>query len=75
MNTATLASTDWRERSANQTRLAFGQALLEIGTREPRSVVLSVDTQDLIGIRSWIAQFPERFFELGIAEQNAIGFA
>jgi transketolase len=75
MNSATLAPTDWRERSANQTRLAFGQALLEIGAREPRSVVLSVDTQDLIGIRQWIAQYPERFFELGIAEQNAIGVA
>jgi transketolase len=75
MTSATLAMTDWRERSANQTRLAFGQALLEIGAREPRSVVLSVDTQDLIGIRPWIAQYPERFIELGIAEQNAIGVA
>jgi transketolase len=75
MNTVTTAPTGWRELSANQTRLAFGQALLEIGAREPRSVVLSVDTQDLIGIRSWIAQYPERFVELGIAEQNAIGVA
>jgi len=75
MNTATPATTDWREQSANQTRLAYGQALLEIGAREPRSVVLSVDTQDLIGIRPWIAQFPDRFIELGIAEQNAIGVA
>jgi transketolase len=75
MTSATLAMTDWRERSANQTRLAFGQALLEVGAREPRSVVLSVDTQDLIGIRPWIAQYPERFIELGIAEQNAIGVA
>jgi len=75
MNSATQVETDWREQSANQTRLAYGQALLEIGAREPRSVVLSVDTQDLIGIRPWIAQFPERFIELGIAEQNAIGVA
>jgi len=75
MSSATLTTSEWRERSANQTRLAFGQALLEIGAREPRSVVLSVDTQDLIGIRAWIAQYPERFVELGIAEQNAIGVA
>jgi transketolase len=75
MNTVTDASPTWRERSANQTRLAFGQALLEVGARETRAVVLSVDTQDLIGIRPWIAQFPERFIELGIAEQNAIGVA
>ncbi len=75
MKSATAVATEWRERSANQTRLAFGQALLEIGAREPRSVVLSVDTQDLIGIRSWIAKYPQRFIEVGIAEQNAIGVA
>ena len=66
---------DWRAKAANQTRLAFGQALLELGAREPRTVVVSVDTQDLLGIRTYIERFPERFIELGIAEQNAIGVA
>ena len=75
MNTATKTETNWREKSDSQTRLAFGQALLEIGAREPRSVVLSADTQDLLGIRPWIAKFPERFIEIGIAEQNAVGVA
>lgn len=75
MNTATAASTEWREKSAKQTRLAYGQALLEIGAREPRSVVVSADTQDLLGIRPWIARYKERFIEIGIAEQNAIGVA
>jgi transketolase len=65
----------WRAKSDNQTRLAFGQALLEIGAREQRAVVLSADTQDLLGIRPWIASYPKRFIELGIAEQNAIGVA
>ena len=65
----------WRAKSANQTRLAFGQALLEIGAREPRAVVVSADTQDLLGIRPYIERFPERFIELGIAEQNVIGAA
>ncbi len=69
------ANTDWRTRSAKQTRLAFGQALLEIGACEPRSVVLSADTQDLLGIRPFIERHPERFIEVGIAEQNAIGIA
>ncbi len=66
---------DWRAKAANQTRLAFGQALLELGAREPRTVVLSADTQDLLGIRPYIERYPERFIELGIAEQNAIGAA
>jgi transketolase len=66
---------DWRTRAANQTRLAFGQALLEIGAREPRAVVVSADTQDLLGIRPYIERYGERFIEVGIAEQNAIGAA
>jgi transketolase len=69
------ASPEWRTRSAKQTRLAYGQALLEIGAREPRSVVVSADTQDLLGIRGYIERYPERFVEVGIAEQNAIGIA
>jgi transketolase len=69
------APLDWRTRSAKQTRLAYGQALLEIGAREPRSVVVSADTQDLLGIRPFIERHPERFVEVGIAEQNAIGIS
>lgn len=75
MNTTATATPNWRTASARQTRLAFGQALLEIGAREPRAVVVSVDTQDLLGIRPWIERFRDRFVELGIAEQNAIGVA
>jgi transketolase len=69
------APLDWRAKSAKQTRLAYGQALLEIGAREPRSVVVSADTQDLLGIRPFIERHPERFVEVGIAEQNAIGIS
>jgi transketolase len=75
MSSSAPASTDWRARSAKQTRLAFGQALLEIGAREPRAVVLSADTQDLLGIRPYIQRYHDRFVEVGIAEQNAIGAA
>jgi transketolase len=73
MTTAT--ASDWRAKSANQTRLAFGQALLELGAREPRTVVLSADTQDLLGIRGYIERYADRFVEVGIAEQNLIGIA
>jgi len=75
MSTVAVAPTDWRARSAKQTRLAYGQALLELGAKEPRTVVVSADTQDLLGIRGYIERYPDRFVELGIAEQNAIGVA
>jgi transketolase len=67
--------TDWRSKTASQTRLAYGQALLEIGRREPDAVVLSADTVDLIGIREYMELFPDRYVEVGIAEQNLIGTA
>ncbi|MSQ60949.1 MAG: transketolase family protein [Betaproteobacteria bacterium] len=69
------APNDWRARAANQTRLAYGQALLELGARESRTVVVSADTQDLLGIRPYIERYRHRFVEMGIAEQNAIGAA
>lgn len=76
MTTQTTPQTNaWRARAANQTRLAFGQALLEVAARDPRAVVLSADTQDLLGIRPYMTLYPERFIEVGIAEQNMIGVA
>jgi transketolase len=75
MNAPDLAAPEWRVKSANQTRLAYGQALLELAARDARTVVISADTQDLLGIRPYIERYRERFIELGIAEQNAIGVA
>ena len=75
MNAPDSVQPEWRVKSANQTRLAYGQALLELAARESRTVVVSVDTQDLLGIRTYIERHRDRFIELGIAEQNAIGVA
>jgi transketolase len=58
-----------------QTRLAFSAALLDAAAGDARVVALSADTQDLIPTRAFKAQFPERFVEVGIAEQNIIGVA
>ena len=66
---------DWYKKSASQTRLAFGQALLALGAIDPDVVVLSADTQDLLGLREYIELYPDRFVECGIAEQDKIGIA
>jgi transketolase len=66
---------DWRTKSQSQTRLAFGQAMLELAAKDPDVVVLSADTQDLLGIREYIELYTERFVEVGIAEQNKIGIS
>jgi transketolase len=66
---------EWRTNSASQTRLAYGQAMLALGAIDPDVVVLSADTQDLLGIREYIELYPDRFLEIGIAEQNKIGIS
>lgn len=69
------ANSDWVAKCASQTRLAFGQAVLTLGGIDPEVVILSADTQDLLGIREFIELYPDRFVECGIAEQNKVGIA
>jgi transketolase len=75
MTAGAAATNDWRTKSQSQTRLAYGQALLELAAKDPDVVVLSADTQDLLGIREYIELYTERFVEVGIAEQNCVGTA
>ena len=65
----------WVKAAADQSRLAFGLALTELGRRDERVVAVSADTLDLIGLRGFIDHAPERVIDVGIAEQNAMGVA
>jgi len=56
-----------------ETRLAFGDALVDAAGTNADVVALSADTQDLLALRPFKERFPERFIEVGIAEQNIIG--
>jgi transketolase len=75
MTAAGVKTNDWRAKSASQTRLAVGHALLELAQKDPDVACLSSDTQDLLGIREFIELYPDRFVEVGIAEQDTIGIA
>lgn len=57
------------------TRNAYGKALVELGEKNPRVVVLDADLSKSTKTAGFGAKFPERFFDLGIAEQNMIGTA
>ncbi len=52
------------------TRKAFGQALLELARQRDDIVAVSADTYKSMRIDLMRAEFPERCFEVGIAEQN-----
>jgi len=56
-------------------RDAYAEALLELGSRDSRVVVLGADTSVSIKTSLFADRFPERFFNVGIAEANMIGIA
>lgn len=57
------------------TRDAFGQALVEAGRRHPTVVVLDADLSSSTRTGLFATQFPDRFINVGIAEQNMAGMA
>jgi transketolase len=57
------------------TRDAFGEALVEIGRKNRKIVVLSGDLEDATRAEYFKKEFPDRFFNLGIAEQDILGTA
>lgn len=57
------------------TRDAYGQALVKLGEVNPNVVVLDADLAGSTKTAKFRDAFPERFFNMGIAEQNLIGTA
>lgn len=57
------------------TRLAFGEALLEVGREDPNIVVVDGDVNNSTRTDFFAKEFPERFFNFGIAESNLVGVA
>ena len=58
-----------------QTAEIYGQALVELGKAHPEVVALTADLAKSTKIGDFMKQFPERFFNVGIAEQNMFGIA
>src|SRR5207244_4461750 len=57
------------------TREAFGATLVKLGEANPRVVVLDADVKNSTFTDKFAKKFPERFFEIFIAEQNMIGIS
>lgn len=56
-------------------RTAYGKTLLEIGDENPNVVVLGADTTDSLKTADFGKKFPNRFFNVGIAEANLVSVA
>lgn len=57
------------------TRRAFGEALAELGAEHPELVVVDGDVGNSTRTDLFGARYPERYFNLGIAESNMVGVA
>lgn len=57
------------------TRVAYGEALLELGRRNQNVVVLDADLSGSTKTKLFAKEFPERFFNMGVAEQNMMATA
>lgn len=57
------------------TRAAFGEALVRVGASHPKVVVLDADLASSVQTKKFADAYPNRFFQLGIAEGNMVGVA
>lgn len=57
------------------TRSGFGAGLLEAGKKNDQVVALCADLVGSLKMDAFIKEFPERFFQTGIAEANMMGMA
>ena len=60
---------------ANDTRSGFGAGLLEAGKSNSEVVALCADLTGSLKMDAFQKAFPERFFQMGIAEANMMGVA
>ena len=57
------------------TRQAYGEALIELGKEYDNLVVMDADLSGSTKTGMFAKEYPDRFFNMGIAEQNMYGVA
>lgn len=73
--TLEVTKTSVRQWSRVGPRGMYGQAVLDVATSNERVVALSADLGNSSGLDRFKNTFPDRFLNVGIAEQNLIGVA
>jgi transketolase len=56
-------------------RDGFGEALIELGNKNPDVVVLTADLADSTRVKAFADKFPDKFFQVGVAEQALVTVA
>ena len=66
---------DFTIQNQKDTRSGFGEGLLEAGRRNPKVVAFCADLTGSLKMGDFAKEFPNRFFQTGIAEANMIDMA
>ena len=59
--------------ASKASRAAFGEALLDLGAREPRIVTVDADLSKSTMTAAFAKKYPDRAYNMGIAEANMVG--
>ena len=54
---------------------AFGEKLIELASKNEKIVAITASMKDGTGLKDFASKYPERYFDVGIAEQHALTFA
>jgi len=53
----------------------FGETLVQLAEEDDKIIAITAAMEDGTGLKGYSTRFPERFFDIGIAEQHAVTFA
>lgn len=53
----------------------FGEKLMQLAEENPKVVAITAAMEDGTGLKEFSKRYPDRFFDVGIAEQHAVSFA
>ena len=63
-----------KEKSKDYSKV-FGDKLIKLAKKNKNIVAVTASMKDGTGLRDFANEFPNRFFDIGIAEQHALGLA
>ena len=70
-----ISDKEFKQWSRIGSRAAFGIAALKLGATIDDLIILSGDTSTSAGLERFKKTYPEKFQDVGIAEQNMMGIA
>ncbi len=64
-----------KQKEKKSTREAYGEAILALAKTNKNIVVVSADLAESTRVQAFAKKYPNRFIEVGVAEQNMLGVA